>query len=109
MDEHQHSGLGIASFITSVVSGLFIFLLFVVAGVMEASRPGGLDENSAGAVTIGLFLFFFLGTALIALGLGIGGLFQKERRSLFCVLGIVFSAVSIVGTLSAMLLGLAME
>ncbi|MGU5664526.1 hypothetical protein [Aeromonas sanarellii] len=49
MEEKKHSGLGIASFITSIVSGLLIFLLIGVAGVMEASTPGGIDEESAGA------------------------------------------------------------
>lgn len=108
MEEKKHSGLGIASFITSIVSGLLIFLLIVVAGVMEASTPGGIDEESAGAVMVGLFLFAFLGAALVALGLGIGGLLQKERKKIFAILGTVFSAVSLVVTIFIMIIGLAM-
>jgi len=108
MEEKKHSGLGIASFITSIVSGLLIFLLIVVAGVMEASTPGGIDEESAGAVMVGLFLFAFLGAALVALGLGIAGLLQKERKKLFAILGTVFSAVSLVVTIFIMIIGLAM-
>lgn len=107
MEEKKHSGLGIASFITSIVSGLLIFLLIVVAGVMEAT-PGGIDEESAGAVMVGLFLFASLGATLVALGLGIAGLLQKERKKLFAILGTVFSAVSLVVTIFIMIIGLAM-
>jgi hypothetical protein len=75
---------------------------------MEASTPGGMDEDSAGAVMVGLILFAFLGAALVALGLGIGGLLQKERKKIFAILGAVFSSVCLVGTISLVILGLTM-
>lgn len=109
MEPKKHSGLGIASFITSIVSGISIFLLIVIAGVMEASTPEGIDAESVGAVVVGLFLFAFLGTTLVALGLGVGGLVQKDRNKTFAILGTVFSAVAFVGTIAIMLLGLAMD
>jgi hypothetical protein len=90
--EPKHSGLGIASFILSITSGIFLFLLFVVAGMMEASTRGGMSEDSPAAMLIRLFMFGFMFLALIALGLGIGGLFQSNRLKIFAVLGIVFSA-----------------
>lgn len=108
MEAQKHSGLGIASFITSIVSGILVFLLIAVAGVMEASTPGGMDEESAGAVIVGLSCFCFSGASLVALGLGIAGLMQKERKKLFAILGIVFSAVTILGTIFIVILGLAM-
>ncbi|EMR13295.1 hypothetical protein MPL1_05964 [Methylophaga lonarensis MPL] len=108
MEVEKHSGLGIASFITSIVSGVFIFLLIAVAGVMEASTPGGLDEESAAAVMIGFFLFAFLVTTLIAFGLGIGGLIQKGRKKIFATLGTVFSAVIFVSTVLLLMVGLMM-
>jgi hypothetical protein len=106
MEDQKHSGLGIASFITSIVSGILLFLLIVIAGVMESSTPGGMDEESAGAIMVGLFLFAFLGAALVALGLGIGGLLQKGRKKIFAILGTVFSAVSLVGTIFIMMVGI---
>ena len=109
MEVQKHSGLGIASFVTSIVSGLFIFLLIVVAGVMEVSTPGGIDEESATAVIVGLFIFAFLGSSLVALGLGIAGLLQKDRKKIFAILGTIFSAVAFLGTLFIMILGLAMD
>ena len=107
MEEQRHSGLGIASFITSIVSGILIFLLVVILGVMEVSTPGGVDEKSAGAVMAGLFLFAFLGASLLAFVLGIVGLMQKDRKKVFAILGTVFSAVSLVITIFIIVLGLA--
>lgn len=107
MEELKHSGLGVASFITSLVSGVLIFLLIALAGVMEATTPGGINEESASAILVGLFLFAFLFVALVALGLGIGGLLQKDRKKVFAVLGTLFSSVTIVGTLFVMMVGLA--
>lgn len=107
MEEKKHSRLGIASFITSIVSAIFIFLLIVIAGVMETSSPGGIDEKSAGAMVLGLFLYAFLFASLVALGLGIGGLFQKERKKIFAILGTVFSAVTAIGTIFFIIIGLA--
>ena len=107
MEEQKHSRLGIASFITSIVSGILFFLVIVIAAVMETSTPGGMDEESAGAIMVGLFLFAFLGAALVALGLGIGGLIEKERKKIFAILGTVFAALTIVGTIFIMMLGLA--
>jgi uncharacterized membrane protein len=108
MEEQKHSGLGIVSFITSIVSGILIFLLIVIAGAMEVSTPGGMDEESAGAMMVGLFLFVFLGASLVALGLGIAGLLQKDRKKIFAILGTIFSAVTIVGMIFIVMLGLAM-
>jgi hypothetical protein len=106
--EVKHSGVGIASFVTSIVAGGLIFLLVIIAGVLEVSTPGGMDEESIAAVLIGLFLFAFLGAELVALGLGIGGLIQKDRKKIFAILGVVFSATALLITLFILFLGLAM-
>ena len=109
MDDLKHSGLVIASFIISITSAIFIFLLIVIAGVMEASTPGGIDEESASAVIVGLFLFAFVGTALVSLGLGIAGLLQKDRKKILAILGTVFSAATVVGTALIIFIGLLIE
>ena len=106
---HEKNGLGMASFITSIVSGIFLFVVFSIAGVMESSTPGGIDEESTGAIVIGLFLFAFMGMALVALGMGIGGLVQREKKNIFAILGTVFSAVSLVVTIFLLIIGLAMR
>lgn len=108
MEVQKHSGLGVASFIISVVTGVLLFLLIVIAGAIEASTPGGMDEESATAVVIGLFVILFLCVMLVALGLGVAGLLQKERKKIFAILGVVFSVFFFVVTLLLMLIGLAM-
>ena len=104
--EKKHSGLGIASFIISIVSSISTFMLIVIAGVMETSRSGGIDEESVGAVMVGLFILAFLFVSLVALGLGIAGLIQKDRKKVYAIIGTVFSALTFLGTTSLIIIGL---
>lgn len=106
--EPKHSGLGIASFIMSIFVGLCMFVVFVVAGVLETSTPGGMDENSPVAMIVGLCMFGLLFGCLISIGLGIGGLCQTGRKKIFAVLGITFSAIIILGTIALIIIGLMM-
>lgn len=95
MKGRQHSGLGIASFITSIITGIPVFLLFIVAGIMEPPPHRGMDEGSADAIMIRLLLMALLGGTLVALALGIVGLLKKEQRKLFATFGTVLSALSL--------------
>lgn len=107
--KEKHSGLGIASFVVSMICGLAILALIVVAGLVEATTPGGMDAEPVIAMVVGLaFILFMLG-ALVALILGIVALFQKERKKVFAIIGTVFSALALVGTFALMMIGLAME
>ena len=40
----------------SIFTALGLFIVFIFAGVMEANTIGGLDEESAGAIILGLFM-----------------------------------------------------
>ena len=106
--KRRHSGLGIASFVIGCVSAVLILVLLVVAGVMEASTPGGMSETSPAAIAIGLMLFLFVFLSLVGLGLGIAGLFQSERKKVFAVLGTIFGGVTVLGTAGIVALGLSM-
>lgn len=101
--EPKHSGLGIASFVVSITAAIFIFVLIAVAGALELSTPGGIDEESVSVMMIGLLLFAFLSASVVALGLGIGGLFQNDRKNVFAILGTVFSALTLIGMFFFML------
>ena len=106
--EPRHSGIGIASFILSLAMGALLFLLLIVAGVMESSSPGGIDEESPEAVGLGLLLIGSFIAQLVAAGLAIGGLCQRDRKKIFAVLGLVFSLLAVFGLTGIVLLGLAM-
>jgi hypothetical protein len=106
--ERKNSGLGIASFVISILTGLSIFAIIVVAGLLEMSTPGGMGEDSAEAMVVGLLIIAMIFVSMLALGLGIAGLVQKNRKKIFAVLGTIFSALSCVMTVAVVLIGLAM-
>lgn len=101
-----YSGLGITSFILSILACGCILVVFVIAGIVESQSPGGMDENSSVAVMVGLGLFFAVFVGLVALGLGVGALFQSNRKKLFGFFGIFLSGLMLLGTLGIIVLGM---
>ena len=107
--EDKHSGIGIASFVISIVMALSGFGLILIAGVIEVTTPGGMDENSAIAIVFGLSIFGCILVDFVALGLGIGGLIQKNRNKIFSILGTIFSALTNIGIIFVLVMGSMME
>ena len=105
----RQSGLGIASFVISLIGIAITLVLFGVAGYMEASTPGGMDEAAPETILVGLLLIAAGFLLLVGLGLGIGGLFQRNRRRLFAVLGLAFSGVMLLIGIGVMAIGMTME
>lgn len=101
-----HSGLGIASFLVGVGALFFGILLVVVAGIMEAARPGGIDENSPEAMVVGLLLLADVVGALVGLVLGIIGAVTAHRNKLFAGLGIGINALVLLGLIAVLIVGL---
>jgi len=104
----KHSGLGVASFILSVAIGVFDFVVVALAGLVEASTPGGMDEESVIAILIGLFILGGLAANLAGMGLGVAGLVQRDRKKVFSVLGLSFNTAIVFGIIGLMILGAAM-
>ena len=77
----RYSGFGIASFVIAIVAGLLEFVLVAAAGVLEATTPGGIDENSPVAVLLGLALIRGLLVDILGIGLGIASLCQPTEES----------------------------
>ena len=105
----KHSGMGIASFVIGVAGGLALFALFAVAGFMQISNPGGMDEKSGAAMLVGLLVIGFCLAHLLGAGLGIGALFQAERSKVFAVIGLVINTVILAGTIGLIVLGTVMK
>ena len=104
--EPKHSGFGIASLALSLVLGLLLFLLVVVAVVLEETTPGGIDEKSPVVILLGLAMFASGFFDLVALVLGVVGLFQQHRKKVFAILGVIFSAGVLLVFFLLMVIGL---
>lgn len=85
--------------------GVMIFAVFLYGGYMEISTPGGVAENDKLALLIGLAIIALLGLDAIAVGLGIAGLFQPDRKRVFSILGLVFATSTIIGTVVLIVIG----
>ena len=106
--ERKSSGLGISSFVLAILSGISAMVLIGVAGYIEASTPGGMDEESPAAILVGLCLFAIVGMCLLGFCLGIAALFQSNRSKVFAILGLLFSLVVILGIVGLAVLGMSM-
>ena len=103
---YKHSGPGIASLIVSILAGGGLFVLVIIAGLVENATPGGMDPESIEAVLIGVGMMAAGAAALVSLGLGIAGLVQSQRQRVYPVLGSVLSVGVLLACAGLMLLGL---
>lgn len=112
-DQHQnppqvHSGIGITSFILSLILFPAWILLFFYAGYMQVSaqKYGAQGISEEVALIVGLFFFFLLAANILSLLLGIVGCMQKEKKKIFAILGLVFSFFAFLLTMIIFLIGL---
>lgn len=108
MDNLKHSGLGVSSFIIGLIASIGLLITIIMATVAEASTYGGLDPNSSQAAIIGLTMMLFLALALVAIGLGIAALVQKDFKKLLPILGLTFSSVMVLIIIILMVIGLSL-
>ena len=108
MDRQDQSKLGIASLLISIFTAIGLFIVFLIAGVLESNTYGGIDEESAGAIILGLFIFGFGFLDILAIGLGIAGIFQKTKERITAIIGTIVSSATIIITVSLIGIGLAM-
>lgn len=101
--EIKHSRLGIASFTVSVVVGMGILAIFIIAGIL-AHRSSG--KPYPGQTAVGLILIALLAADVVAAGLGIAGICQSGVTKVFAILGTVFSVLTILGSIGVILIGL---
>jgi hypothetical protein len=104
----KHSGLGIASFVLSLltVAGVIGFYLAVTAavarGVVDAANP------PAGLLAAGMVFLVSVLVALIGISLGIAGLVQKNRRHVLAWLGLVLNSLVVLAVAVLIVLGYAL-
>ena len=104
-----NSGIGVASFIISLIAAASLLVLIVIAAMMAAEAPGGeLDENSPQVVGLGCAMLIGGGLALVGVILGIVGLNQQGRKKVFPALGLIINGGMILLLVGLMILGSAM-
>ncbi len=106
METKKHSGLGIASLIVSLATGLVVFLAVGALAVMDSAVEGGLDEESPAVVLLGLVILGSMAVLLGSLGLGVAGLFQPDRNRTTAIIGTIVSAAAFLGITALVCLGL---
>jgi hypothetical protein len=104
----RHSGLGIASVVIGAIGALTVFATVIVAGYLEMSTPGGMDEDSPVVTMLGLVVCTGCLTAMIGAGLAAGGLFQPNRNRVLPIIGLVINGVIILTVMVLMVVGLMM-
>ena len=95
LGNQKHSGVGIASFILSICMFLIIIGAFGYVAYQEVNTPGGIKEESAEAIVVGLAVIGCCALLMIGLILGVVGIFQKYRRKLFPILGTCLNGITI--------------
>ena len=87
----HHTGLGLASTIVAALSGLLLLGVFGAGIYAEFMLPGGIDGVSEESLPFTIAVLAALlgyGLACVGIGLGVGGLFQRDRKRTFGVLGV---------------------
>jgi hypothetical protein len=105
----RHSGLGIASFILAMAAGLIVGVFFVVVAIIETRQPGALGHDGSSDAVVGLIACFALFLAMVGVGLGIAGVCQKRRKTVFAVLGLMFNGLILLSGGCLVLIGLAQQ
>lgn len=100
-----HSGLGIASFILALVTGLLLFGLIMVAGAIGMQNPEAMEGEKPMVMAIGLLFLSLLAMCLVGAVLGLAGLFQRDRHKVFPILGLVLNLGILLGVAALVIIG----
>ncbi len=101
-----YSGLGIASFAVSLIAAVLTLALIGICAALVHSQPDSLDEDSPMAMLVGMAMMVGVFAELAAAALGIGSLFQRDRRKLYGVLGLIFAIATLLGVAALIVFGL---
>ncbi|UPG93157.1 hypothetical protein [Luteibacter aegosomatissinici] len=97
------SGLGVASFVIALVSGLAVLGGITLSAVLISA--GDTAEHMPLFGLIGLVLIFFLLMALVGTVLALVALRRQDRRRTFAAIGLGLNVFILLGTGAMMALG----
>ncbi|MGA2504591.1 MAG: hypothetical protein ABSG01_10925 [Anaerolineales bacterium] len=110
-DSQKHSRIGIASFVIGLVS-MFIFCLAIVLAFgyglsITATNPSfQVEQSNPTVLGLGLLLFSSPILSLVGAVLGFVAVFQKDKKKLFSVLGIVLNLLIMLTFCALLVIGL---
>lgn len=105
----KHSGLGIASLVFGVLACLIDVGVMVVGVVIGAAQGNPADIPERAAMVIGFVFLGGLCLNVVGLILGATGLFQRDRRPAFSIVGMIVNGLLLGGMCGLLGLGLAMS
>jgi small-conductance mechanosensitive channel len=108
----SHSRLGIASFVIGLISFIIFCLAIVLAfgyGVSIASTAPSIQslESSPMIITFGVMMLVSPVVSLVGAVLGFVAVFQKVKKKLFAILGIVVNLLVVLVFCALLVIGLA--
>lgn len=111
-ETQKHSRLGIASFVIGLVSLIIFCLAIVLAfgyGVSVASSSPSVQslEASPTILAFGLMMLFSPFLGLVGAVLGFVAVFQKDKKKLFGILGIVVNLLIVLAFCALLVIGFA--
>ena len=101
----RHGGLGISSFILSVIAAVGLFLAVVVSSYANSIAPTSSGFNKVISLVILLCLFL----TLIAIGLGIAGWRDKTSKPGFWAAGLAISSATVAMTVAIVVVAWQMD
>lgn len=93
ISKKRHSGFGISSFSIFCFAFLLMIITFTLTVIYGPLDPDFVDEQSTLVVIIGFSWLFNALITLVGIGLGITGLFQKDKKKIFAVLGVILNFI----------------
>lgn len=114
-EPRAHSKLGVASFVISICVGVLSLLVGTLLLLINISIFD--DSNAPWEIRLGggLILIYcvccqylFMALDLLAFCIGIGGVFQNDRKKMYAKWGIAISVVNILGTVIVLFSTIAM-
>ena len=102
----KHSGVGIASFIVSIIGILACFITIFIIMIIETNNPGLISSGtSAEAAIMGLFIIVSIVFLIVSIVLGIVGVVSKNTKKVFAIIGLSASSICILFIAFLMIIG----
>ena len=97
----KHTGFGIGSFVISILNGVLLLVLTVIAGVMDEK---GITENDTEMQVVGILIFGSIILAVIGSVLGVVSCFQKDKKKILGIIGLALNVLTVLGGIILMMI-----